>query len=81
MNEIEELRACVNRLRLFAQLLAEELDVDPAGTIVTVTANPKGGDGEGRTLAEVSLADVFADAERLAPSAPATDPAPERFDA
>lgn len=59
-----ELEAALRRLRMVTALIADEVDLDPEECVVTV--NARGPNGE-RELARVSLAECFAEVDRLVP--------------
>lgn len=63
MAEIDELRASLQKLRAVTGIIADELDLDPAETKVRVKAVTPG--AAQRPLAEVSLAECFAEADAL----------------
>ena len=60
----QELTEALRRFRVVVGVIADEIDLDPAECIVTVKV--VGLEGE-RPLVKVSLADCFAEVDRLAP--------------
>lgn len=63
MSEIEELRAGLLKLRTVTGVIAAELNLDLEGTTVRVSAQSNAGGR--RPLAEVSLAECFAEVDAL----------------
>ncbi len=64
MNHERELTKALNRLRIVAGMVADAADLDPAQCVVTVRASASAME---HPLAEISLADCFAEADRLVP--------------
>lgn len=63
MSDIDELRASLQKLRTVTGIITDQMDLDPAETKVRVNAvSPDGGR---RALAEVSLAECFAEVDAL----------------
>lgn len=62
MTREERLEAALRKLRSITGMLAEELDLEPTECLVKVTATSSAGT---RTLAEVSLAECFTEADEL----------------
>ena len=60
--EVEELRASLRQMRAMFGVIVDELDIDPADTKVAVKVVRPAGE---QTVASVSLADCFAEADRL----------------
>ena len=64
MNQEQELTRALNRLRIVAGMVADAADLDPARCVVTIRARAS---GIKHALAKISLADCFAEADRLVP--------------
>jgi hypothetical protein len=57
-----KLRAALRRLRVVVGVIVDRLDLEPAECVVEVKAH---GSGSSRLVASVSLADCFAETDRL----------------
>lgn len=64
----QQLEATLRRLTMVTKTIADALDLDPAECAVRVVV--KGSDENERTLARVSLAECFAEAEALVGKVP-----------
>jgi hypothetical protein len=64
MSHEQELTRALNRLRIVAGMVMDAADLDPAQCVVTIrTSNSE----RKRPLAEITLAECFAEADRLVP--------------
>ena len=64
MSQEQELTKALNRLRIVAGMVADAAELDPAQCVVTIRASAS---GMKHPLAKISLADCFAEADRLVP--------------
>lgn len=64
MSHEQELAKALNRLRIVAGMVVDAADLDPVQCVVTIRAS----NAETRhSLAEITLAECFAEADRLVP--------------